>query len=85
MKDGDQLSKSMSFNSQNEKFKGRGNILLATLAPEDRKSPERMLLKLTDKINQLERIELTNIESQNLNLGTDLNQITFQMYNSFSI
>ena len=29
---------------------------------EDKKSPEKMLIKLTDKINELEKQELTHLE-----------------------
>lgn len=50
-----------------------------SLDAEDKKSPEKMLIKLTDKINEIEKKELQNLESQNMDMGFDLNQINFQM------
>ena len=41
----------------------KGNSLLTlSLDAEDRKIPEKMLMKLTDKINAIEKQELTNLE-----------------------
>ncbi|CDW91345.1 histidine acid phosphatase family protein [Stylonychia lemnae] len=55
------------------------NLLSLSLDSEDKKSPEKMLTKLTDKINLIEKQELLNLEQQNMGMGSDLNQITFQI------
>jgi hypothetical protein len=39
------------------------HLLSLSLDSEDKKSPEKMLTKLTDKINLIEKQELMNLES----------------------
>lgn len=54
------------------------NALTLTIDTADKKSPEKMLLKLSDKINEMECNELLNLERENIFLGSDLNEITHQ-------
>jgi hypothetical protein len=49
--------------------------LSLSLENTDKKSPESILIQLSDKIQEIENYELMNLEKQNNYLGTDLNEL----------
>jgi hypothetical protein len=76
----------MSLNDTNNRSRSVGggkskflekNSLMNSIDTNEKKSPEIMLKKLSEKIDELENNELLNLEKQNIVLGGDLNDITF--------
>jgi hypothetical protein len=76
----------MSLNDTNNRSRSVGggkskflekNSLMNSIDTNEKKSPEIMLKKLSEKIDELENNELLNLEKQNIILGGDLNDITF--------